>query len=568
MLNIFIAVGGSGTKVAEALVRMLAAGFPTRYGQDGVPTSAGDELQIWRLDPDRSSGAAQTLQRAVDEYGLLQMALTHSDAASQWAMELDSTVRHLDPLNLARQTERTNEVKTLGGILNSLDSGRKESTPFLSLFYEPKDLEVEIDRGFYQKPFIGAPIMAIFAELLKDPNSPGGKACNLSFLESQQVRFFLCGSLHGGTGACGLPVMGKFLGEWRDARKLSNWELGGCLLAPYAVPPAPPFAELQDARQFSPELADDYARRFGNASPFNWLPTPEDKRQLAAQILLGFYAHPDAMTDRARQSLVYYKDHVAAHFNALYLVGKPKPDQLAEWSNGGASQQNPINSAEVTAALAALNFFAGAHAGENQPKTYVIGSSTRTLAAERMLLRDLPQYCVAQQGGPKEIDPEKIFLASALLRHLVRHQLPWETAANFWPNELQKLKDLYKAHPEREDDDNLSYPRAIKVITDSINALLSAQSTMGWEGTDHAQLSPLLSDEPTAVESVTENLRTRWMTNEARGELRLGHSSVRVSTREFGGWCPPGTEFSRGSYLRQVWSLLLARMTSAAGQAV
>ena len=44
MRNVFIAVGGSGTKVAEALVRLLAIGFPTRRDGD-LLTSAGDSLQ-------------------------------------------------------------------------------------------------------------------------------------------------------------------------------------------------------------------------------------------------------------------------------------------------------------------------------------------------------------------------------------------------------------------------------------------------------------------------------------------------------------------------------------------
>jgi hypothetical protein len=74
MKNVFVAVGGSGAKVAEALVRLLAVGFPTR--RDGSTyTSAGDSLQIWRVDPDRSSGAAVALQQCIKEYVELQKYL-------------------------------------------------------------------------------------------------------------------------------------------------------------------------------------------------------------------------------------------------------------------------------------------------------------------------------------------------------------------------------------------------------------------------------------------------------------------------------------------------------------
>ena len=130
---------------------------------------------------------------------------------------------------------------------------------------------------------------------------------------------------------------------------------------------------------------------------------------------------------------------------------------------------------------------------------------------------------------------------------------------------MQKLKEFYRAHPEREDEDRYSYTRAMRVLTDSINALLAAHSAVGWEGTDHAQLSLLLSDDPAAVENVTNSLKAKILSSEARGEMRLGHSSVRASTKEFGGWCPPGTEFSRGEYLRHVWAELYTRVAAAAG---
>src|SRR5688572_31118185 len=67
MRNVFIAVGGSGTKVAEALVRLLAIGFPT-HKENGILTSAADSLQIWRLDPDRNSGGAVSLGNYLKDY--------------------------------------------------------------------------------------------------------------------------------------------------------------------------------------------------------------------------------------------------------------------------------------------------------------------------------------------------------------------------------------------------------------------------------------------------------------------------------------------------------------------
>src|SRR6185503_14240817 len=111
MRNVFIAVGGSGTKVAEALVRLLAMGFPT-HREKGVLTSAGHSLQIWRLDPDLNSGAAVSLNNCVKDYQELQSFLNGQKsgdlASSRWGMDIDTRVRHLDPLQLPQAASSDN----------------------------------------------------------------------------------------------------------------------------------------------------------------------------------------------------------------------------------------------------------------------------------------------------------------------------------------------------------------------------------------------------------------------------------------------------------------------------
>jgi hypothetical protein len=329
MKYVFIAVGGSGTKVAESLVNLLAIGFPIRVSQTSTSearekttdefTSYGDTLEIWRLDPDGSSGAADALQNCVDAYQKLQGHL-----GSGWALEIDPVIRHLDPLRLPQAAATDNQVKTLEGILCS-NYGKASSDPFMRLFYEPKDLEVKIDRGFYQKPFIGAAIMAVFAESLKDENSEGGSKCRLNHHESVDVRFLLCGSLHGGTGACGVPIMGKYLKDRKKEKDLNKWRIGACLLAPYNLPPQPPFGQLQDDEQLTNALVMDRLRAYANEKAFAGLAI-EEQKELTKQILLGFYANPEDMIARTRQGLLYYQDHASDCFDELYILGKPEPD--------------------------------------------------------------------------------------------------------------------------------------------------------------------------------------------------------------------------------------------------
>jgi hypothetical protein len=80
MKNIIIVTGGNGTRVADALVRLLAVGFPTRM-QGGLPTSAGDELEIWRIDPDRSAGALTVLNETLRRYRHLQHLMQTATAS-------------------------------------------------------------------------------------------------------------------------------------------------------------------------------------------------------------------------------------------------------------------------------------------------------------------------------------------------------------------------------------------------------------------------------------------------------------------------------------------------------
>jgi hypothetical protein len=568
MKHVFIGIGGSGTKVAEALVRLLSVGFPTRKDENGNVTSAGDSLQIWRLDPDRSSGASEDLNRALQEYRKIQSCLSDNDetrtlAQSNWAMDIETSVRHLDPLDLPTEDENDNALRTLRGVLDSRHNRNGQSVSstasLLAPFYETKDLDVQIDRGFYQKPFIGSAIMSIFAKSLEDDATPGGRAAGLTSFSNTPTNFFLCGSLHGGTGACGVPVVANFLKNRKDQNTGWGWRIGGCLLAPYVTPPNPPFSALEEDADFNEGDIGQYIERFGNEPAFTGM-TPEEKYELVKQILQGFYADPEDMEARAKQGLAYYRDHSADYFDELYLVGKPNPNKLKTWSNGGATQRNPLNSAEVVAALAALNFFSLANTG-NQ-KSYVIGSSIGDVPAEDMRLSHLPSYKV----GGVEIDGEKIMLATALLSHLVQHQVPWQ-------NVRASVKDfqLCKFYDDKENrigPDEASFAEALRLISISLQNLIRGNHEnfpTGWSGRDGQEMEKYLASDHISIADVEKKLAKKMFGREAKGSVTLGNSAAKFTTQDFGKWCPPGDQFTRGDYLRHVWTEIFNRCQTQFG---
>jgi hypothetical protein len=556
MKNVFIAIGGSGTKVAEALVKLLTVGFPTKNDDTGLLTSAGDSLTIWRVDPDRNSGAAEDLKLALDNYRVLQGCLSDGDlnrklATSRWAMDISTEVIHLDPLELDKKDPIDNKIKTLKGILDSRYGNKKHSTDFLNTFYLEKELNVPIDRGFYQRPFIGSAVMAIFADSLKEENSPAGEKAKLPSYENTPTNFFLCGSLHGGTGACGVPVIAQFLGQRKKPEW--DWRIGGCLLAPYFVPPKPPFEKLEENEEIDEFKIKEIIKTHSSHQAFANL-TTEQKEALVRQILEGFYADPEEMLLRARHGLDYYgQDEGSKNFDELYLISKSTPNKLVNWSNGGASQRNPLNSSEIVAAVSALNFFAQNKTGDKE--SYVIASADREVEADKMYLFDLPTYDIKQLFN---VDPEKVFLATSLLNHLVLHHIPWEKMSG-GKGEIAFCKKYDGKDSNQINIDLTYYKKALTIIAESIQSLLmphSEVSPSGWHPEIRREIMNYFSNDTYSIEDVKsrlEKVSSLRFWAEDKGPNRLGNSSAKFTSFDFSEWCPQGN-FSNGEYLRFVWN--------------
>jgi hypothetical protein len=568
--NIVVSIGGTGTQVAAALVRLLALGFPVMLGQRGVMTSASDEeLEIWRVDTDQSSGAGDLLKTCLEEYRLLQDSLERG-----WGMKVKPNVIHLNPLALPRQSEGDNSTPTLEGILNSGLPGRskQKTQAVLDLFYTTEEQKEDISRGFYQKPFVGAPIMSIFASSLEQgaatdadnqAHNVAAQQVNFLQLQNQSVRFFLCGSLHGGTGASGIAVFGQFLRRLKEARQ-SNWQIAACLLAPFCLPPQP-FKVPRDGTTWENErikawFADN---RPPAAEKFN----DDEKVRAFRQIARGFYADLENLNNRALHNLSYYETVLTSTFDQLYLVGKPgNMDQLPPemWSNGGSNQRNPLNSAEVVAAIAALRYFSG----NNQTTgagPYIVASATESANGPSINLYDLPRYEV--EG--KLVDPEKVFLATALARHLIRYEIKWDKDASTWDKDLA-LGKVYSGEPGRKQSDAENFERAAQKLREFMQAVLDAapsreMKAIGWnQGEVWDRLDRYLPTDAPTADALTRTLvgekgykipltGTRVMGKKAV-PAQVGHSMYQVNLDAFRKWfLPEDAAFNRGAYFRQVW---------------
>ncbi len=544
MKNVFIAIGGSGTKVAEALVGLLSLGFPTK-SQNGL-TSVGDQLEIWRVDSDQAAGADDALSRRLETSLLLQAALEGG-----WSMEISRSVKDLNPLQI---NGGGRELRSLRDVLNS--DGDEEAQKFLDIFYTEEEQRENISRGFYQKPFIGSAVMAVYASTL--PQRAAALDLQLANLSATPARFFICGSLHGGTGASGVSVLGKFLAD--EAKRVLNqgWEIYACLLAPYSDPPEP-FISEADARTLrSREEVLAWFNRPENKRHTNDLELSDDEKVEAVfQIGRGFYAKNRELVPRSQHNLKYYRDNrYMRHFKHVYVIGKHLRDVLPRWSNGGRKQNNPMNSAEIVAALTALHCFSG---GGNIQGTgdYVIATSTdgreSPIDEQGMGLYHLPKYTVGEQ----EIDPEKVVLATALSSLLIAYDHLWPVNGmnHEWPSD-RELGELYRRNPARKQGDGEAFVAAANYIREIARSLLGQDGieSLGWQTEAWAGISQNLPVDPKVANARLESFKGRWF---RPGDVpRVGKCKWKVEFAEFREWTIGVDQFNRGAYFRYVWSKL------------
>jgi hypothetical protein len=550
MKQVFIAIGGSGTKVAEALVGLLALGCPTRKSRNNL-TSVGDELEIWRVDADQSSGANSSLAQQIAAYQQLREAFEEG-----WSVKINPEVKKLNPLNLPQADALDNVTPSIRGVLNSY--AKDETQLFIDLFYTAEEQNENISRGFYQKPFIGASIMAIYADSL--PRRAAQLGLNLANLTTTDTRFFICGSLHGGTGASGVPVFGRFL---KEQNPKPNWRISACLLAPYCNPPQP-FISEKDARELTNrDQILDWFKHEDNKTADELFSTSEEKVDAVLQIAKGFYAKNNELIDRSKHNLKYYDQILMKYFDQVYVVGKHKRETLPKWSNGGANQNNPTNSAEVVAALTALNFFA-----ENSAPigvgNYIVASSMDSginpITEEGMALHHLPEYKV----GGQAIDPEKVILATLLSLLLIAYDHRWSVNGYVeeWTGD-RKLGALYQRTPDRKAEDGRAFITAATTILTVAQGLLGpgAFESLGWH---HNVWSEVSKNLPANAHGAEARLNDAVKGLFRKADVpKIGNSRWPIDFAAFRSWAlSPDESFNRGIYFRFVWSEIYQKIES------
>jgi len=144
----------------------------------------------------------------------------------------------------------------------------------------------------------------------------------------------------------------------------------------------------------------------------------------------------------------------------------------------------------------------------------------------------------------------------------VTKQIPWDLTAKNFPKEIERLRQVYQDNESRKVDDCKKLQSAAGLLAKFVLTTIdpNPQHTIGWSGDDASRIRPYLASDASSVKEITAKVAKKLFGKEAKGELDLGDSSIRVSTFEFGAWCPDSADFTMGEYLRLVWSNLLNRI--------
>ena len=294
-----IGVGGSGSKCLEAVIHLHTMGL---FDQEG----SSPRLGVLFVEPDRQSALLQRARTALVRTRSLRQALDGT-ASSFCRGGLDGlkdygvwnpveTVASQGALTMARIYTKEilqHNSQALGGLIDCL--------------FTQAEQQLDLREGFRGRPPIGSALMS--ATALDDPvwgrflgdvrqAAKGG----------EDVRIHMFGSVFGGTGASGVPTVGRLLRNWLRKEGIQKAPLNASLLLPY----------------------------------FNF-------RDQGAEGT-GLHAESSNFQLNTGAALQYLSRNGAQDFDQVYLLGSDAKATY-DFSIGGASQANGAHLVELLAAL-------------------------------------------------------------------------------------------------------------------------------------------------------------------------------------------------------------------------
>ncbi len=298
-----IGIGGTGAKCIEAIIQIASVGL--------LPTS---KLNILFVDADETNGNLNKTQNTLQYYQQCYEILKGQNKQCNWMCTNIKAYDAWSPFN------GTNTDKTLGSFFTyqTIKETKPELANLFDVLYTEDERNVSLEVGFRGRPAIGSGIMTSM-DLDSLSQEPWRSFINeieqeVSGASTTMTRVLLCGSIFGGTGASGLPTIGRLISnKLEDDGVRNSVKLGSIFALPY----------------------------------FNFPKTTSDET---------VYATSDLFLLNTEAALRYYHEH-AQQFDVKYLLGNQQFEKLGEFSVGKDTQKNKPHFIEFYAGLAARNFF-------------------------------------------------------------------------------------------------------------------------------------------------------------------------------------------------------------------
>lgn len=431
MKNILIGVGGTGAKVVEATLVLLATG-----GAQGT-------VHVGLVDQDEANGNVGRTARLISRLCNFQHEWTLAnnlivanadDAPLLGSLRIEPLFGDADD----RATWPPNpEAKSLGDIMGKNLEPRHQKLFDMLFMANEHEQELELGIGYRGRAHVGS--AAITASIAADSNRFIARMADLmTDDEHGDVNIFLVGSSFGGTGAAGFPTLARKLHRMRtnadEQRPIPNGQnitLGGMLLLPY----------------FS----------FANPENKNASVVSNDELMPKAQLALEYYEN------------LFRREHT---FNRFYVLGWNPLFNLGYHNPGSDKQENPPLPPELVAATAALDFFRTMERpGDREPDTERLLSVRK---GDALHWHDLPWLAGANQGVTK--DPSLEDRCAQLLRFAVYWRYRFEPMLRVkktfgfsnWEQKLAGNPDINAAQ------------RQLATVNELIDAILLWAATVEW----------------------------------------------------------------------------------------
>ena len=284
-----IGIGGTGAKCVEAIVQLAAVGLFTEQ-----------PLRILFVDADETNGNLERARISLNTYQKCYKLLLGEKQQCPW---MKTPIESLD-LWSPFGNQSTN--KNLGSFFNynSLKQNYQALGNLFEVLYTKEERDATLDVGFRGRPAIGS---AIMSQVDGDSLEQGHWGTMLKQIQAdvgggKSAKIFLCGSIFGGTGASGLPTIGRILANKLRTLNVHERVKIGCLFVlPY----------------------------------FGFAPSPNEDPD-------GVYAQSELFLLNTEAALRYYVTQAQQTFDLVYLLGNQNFSRVKFSIAKTLSAMNPI----------------------------------------------------------------------------------------------------------------------------------------------------------------------------------------------------------------------------------